>query len=129
MSETMVIFTRAYDFVTWLIPLTLNFPRSQRFVVTQRLQQAALNFHEILLEANAQRGAGRAARLRAADAELHKVRLYLRLCERWRWLTPGQYRHASGQVAEIGCLLGGWLKVSPPGAAPPSDGPGRQTRA
>ncbi|MEI6514050.1 MAG: four helix bundle protein [bacterium] len=40
-----------------------------------------------------------------------KIRLYLRLCERWQWLTSGQYRHASEQVAEIGRLLGGWLKT------------------
>jgi len=114
MSAEMVIFTRAYDFLTWLIPLTLNFPRSQRFVVTRRLQNAALNFQEAIIEANGQRGGARAESLRAADAELHKIRLYLRLCERWRWLNAGQYHHASAQVAELGKLLGGWLKTSPP---------------
>lgn len=108
----MIIFTRTYDFVSWLIPLTLNFPRSQRFVVTQRLQGAALAFQELLIEANNQRGGPRATKLRAADAELLKVRLYLRLCQRWQWITPAQYRHASSMVAEIGRLLGGWLKTA-----------------
>jgi four helix bundle protein len=107
----MTIFTRTYDFVSWLVPMTLNFPRSQRFVVTHRLQGAALSFQELLIEANSQRGSSRAARLRAADAELIKVRLYLRLCQRWQWITPAQYRHASSMVAEIGRLLGGWLKT------------------
>ncbi|BCX02387.1 MAG: hypothetical protein KatS3mg053_0325 [Candidatus Roseilinea sp.] len=108
----MTIFTRTYDFVSWLVPLTLNFPRSQRFVVTNRLQGAALEFQELLIEANSQRGGTRATKLRAADAELLKVRLYLRLCQRWQWITSAQYRHASGMVAEIGRLLGGWLKTS-----------------
>jgi four helix bundle protein len=111
MPDEMVIFTRTYDFISWLIPLTLNFPRSQRFVLTSRLQNAALNFQELIIEANAQRNPNRALKLRAADAELLKVRLYLRLCERWQWITPGQYRHASAMVAEIGRLLGGWLKT------------------
>ena len=111
MADEMVIFTRTYDFITWLIPKTENFPRSQRFIVTQRLQQAALGFQELLVEANAQRGALRADKLRAADAELRKVRLYLRLCEKWNWLTPGQYHHVSDMVAEIGRLLGGWQKT------------------
>ena len=102
MPEEMVIFTRTYDFVSWLLPLTANFPRNQRFVVTQRLQSAALNFQELIVEANSQRGALRAERLRDADAELLKTRLYLRLCERWQWLTPGQYRHASALIAESG---------------------------
>ena len=46
MPDEMVIFTRTYDLVTWLLPLAEKFPRSQRFVVTQRLQTAALNFQE-----------------------------------------------------------------------------------
>lgn len=119
MPDEMVIFTRTYDFISWLLPLTLNFPRNQRFVVTHRLQEAALNFQERLIEANARRGRARGDALHVADAELIKVRLYLRLCERWRWLTPGQYRHASMQVAEIGRLLGGWLKSVTFGAGAP----------
>lgn len=110
MADNMIIFTRTYDLITWLIPQTENFPRSQRFIVTQRLQQAALGFQELLVEANTQRGRLRAEKLRSADAELRKVRLYLRLCQRWNWLTSGQYHHVSEMVAEIGCLLGGWQR-------------------
>jgi len=111
MTEEMVIFTRTYDFISWLLPMTENLPRSQRFVVTQRLQGAALSFQELIIEANTLRGALRAEKLRAADAELRKARLYLRLCERWKWINSGQYRHVSEMVAEIGKLLGGWLKT------------------
>ena len=114
MADEMIIFTRTYDFVSWLLPLTEKFPRSQRFVITQRLQNAALNFQESIIEANAWRNAQRAEKLRAADAELRKVRLYLRLCEKWKWISSGQYRHVSEMVAEIGRLLGGWLKTVTP---------------
>jgi four helix bundle protein len=114
MSETLVIFTRTYDFVTWILPMAEKFPKSQRFVVTQRLQNSVLNFQESLIEANALRGAKRTERLRLADAELRKTRLYLRLCEKWKWLTPGQYKHASVMVVEIGRLLGGWMKYVVP---------------
>ena len=110
LAERMVIFTRTYDFLTWLIPQTLNFPRSQRFVVTRRLQDAALDFQEHIIEANRLWGRERLARLRQADADLDKVRLYLRLAYRWEWLSAGQYGHAARFVAEIGRLLGGWKK-------------------
>ena len=106
----MVIFTRTYDFLTWLIPRTMDFPRSQRFVVTRRLQDAALNFQECIIEANRLRGRARLKWLRQADAELDKVRLYLRLAVRWQWLNEGQYQHVSRMVKEIGSLLGGWIK-------------------
>ena len=114
MSEKLIIFTRTYDFLSWLLPLAEKFPRSQRFVVTQRLQNAALNFQESIIEANSLRGGSRLEKLNAADAELRKVRLYLRFCEKWRWINPGQYRHVSEMVSEIGRLLGGWKKVSHP---------------
>jgi four helix bundle protein len=113
-SEEMVIFTRTYDFLTWLLPLTEDFPKSQRFVVTSRLQNAALDFQERIIEANSRRSRQRTEKLRDADAELLKIRLYLRLCERWGWIKPGQYKHASEMVVELGCLLGGWLKSVTP---------------
>lgn len=110
MKEEMVIFTRTFDFIDWLIPRTISFPRSQRFVVTKRLQDAALDFYEGILEANGHRGQARMRRLRQADANLDKVRHYLRLVSRWDWLSSGQYRHAAEMVAELGSLLGGWIK-------------------
>ena len=106
----MTIFTRTYDFLSWLIPKTMSFPRSQRFVVTKRLQDAALDFQEYIIEANRQRGRARLELLRQADAALDKVRLYLRLSIRWEWLSEGQYHHVSQMVKESGDLLGGWIK-------------------
>jgi four helix bundle protein len=111
-AEPMTIFTRTYDFLTWLIPRSAGFPRSQRFVVTKRLQDAALDFQERILEANRLRGRARLQRLHVADAELDKVRLYLRLTVLWEWLNEGQYQHVSRMVQEIGKLLGGWIKQS-----------------
>jgi hypothetical protein len=108
--DAMPLFTRTFDFITWLMPATNHFPRSQRFIVTQRLLAAALDFQETILEANNLRMPERLERLQAADLFLDKVRVYLRLSARWEWLTPGQYEHAAGMVAEIGRLLGGWQR-------------------
>jgi four helix bundle protein len=109
--KPMPIFARTYDFLSWLIPQTLKFPRSQRFVVTRRLQDAALDFQEHILEANRLRDTARLKKLRQADADLDKVRLYLRLAVRWEWLSEGQYQHVSAMVKELGKLLGGWMKT------------------
>lgn len=109
-QEELVILTRTFDLLTWLLPHAERFPSAQRFATTQRLQNAAFDFQEALFEANARAGAARLAHLEAADAHLNKLRLYLRLAHRWRWLSDGQYRHVSAMVAEIGRLLGGWLR-------------------
>lgn len=108
--DDMVIFTRTFDLLTWLLPRCDAFPRSQRSAVTARLQAAALDLQEALYEANARVGRERLAHLRAADASLDKLRLYLRLAHQWQWLTAGQYDHVSVMVAEVGRLLGGWLR-------------------
>jgi len=111
LMETSPLFARTFDFLSWLLPRTQSFPRPQRFTVTQRLQNAALDFQELIVEAEAARGAARLEKLRSADAALNKVRLYLRLTREWNWLTSGQYQHAAQMIAEMGRLLGGWLKT------------------
>lgn len=109
-GEDMVILTRTFDLLIWLLPRAEKFPAAQRFVVTKRLTDAALDFQEALFDANAHGGANRLAHLIDADAHLDKLRLYLRLAHQWRWLTAGQYQHVSAMVAEIGKLLGGWMR-------------------
>jgi len=111
------IFTKTFDFITWLMPATNGFPRSQRFTITRRLWDAALDFQELIVDANACRGQARRDKLDLADAELDKVRLYRRLAFRWEWFTAGQYRHVAGLVSEIGRLLGGWKQVKGQSAA------------
>lgn len=106
------LFTKSFDFLSWLLKRTESFPRSQRFVVTKRLQDAMLNFQEFIIEANGVRGSFRLKRLDQADAELDKVRLYLRLCFQWKWLSEGQYHHAAHHVTEMGRLLGAWKKTT-----------------
>lgn len=106
----MVIFTRTFDLLTWLMPHCEKFPKAQRFLVVQRLGDAALDFQEALFRANAQRGNARLSELRAADGALSTLRLYLRLAYHWKWLNSGQYEHVSKMIEEIGRLLGGWIR-------------------
>ena len=67
------IFARTYDFMAWLIPLTIKFPRSQRFVMAAALQREAIRFQELLIEASHQKEKNDL--LVSADAELDKVHL------------------------------------------------------
>lgn len=111
-DQEMPIFTRTFDFLTWLLPATNHFPRAHRFTFTQRLLDAAFDLRERLEEANLRQGQARLERLARADEALAKIRLYLRLAVRWGWLSDGQYQHVAQMVVEIGRLLGGWRKVT-----------------
>ena len=106
----MIIFARTYDLLGWLLPKAERFPKLYRSTVTQRLMDAVLDFQEALYEAQAFDDKIRLRHLRQADAHLNKVRLYLRLTQEWGWLSRGQYEHVGRMVAEIGRLLGGWIR-------------------
>ena len=95
-----------------MLPISNHFPRAHRQTYTRRLLDAAFDLREHLEQANRRSGAERLVLLRLADDDLDKVRLYLRLAERWNWLSAGQYAHVAVMLTEIGKLLGGWIKVS-----------------
>ena len=45
------IFVKTYDFLLWLLPLTLKFPKSQRFLLAEKLGKMALDFYEAIIDA------------------------------------------------------------------------------
>ncbi len=107
------IFVKTCDLLLWLVPRTTQFPREQRFVMARRVQEVALQFQEYLIEAASlpkNRQATKIGVLTKADVELTKLRFHLRLCRDLKLLDPGQHRHVSLMMDEIGRLLGGWFK-------------------
>jgi four helix bundle protein len=106
------IFARTYDLLRWLIPVTIKFPRQQRFVLAAAVQQSALRLHERLIEAVHSEAAARLDTLAQADVEIDKLRHYLRLSHDLELITAGQYEHAAQRLAEIGRLLGGWRRAA-----------------
>ena len=106
------IFVRTYDLLRWLIPVTVKFPRTHRFVLAARLQETALRFQERLIEAA--RSPQPIPILAEADTDLVKLRLYLRLCRDLELIRFNQYEHGQRLVNEVGRLMGGWReKVDP----------------
>lgn len=125
-AEEMIVLTRLFDLLAWLLPKVERFPRAHRFTVTQRMMDAALDCQDSVFEAQSLRGAHRLGALTRADAALNRLRLYLRLAHRWQWMSDGQYRQVSEMVAEIGRLLGGWIRQCRQEEGRRGDGPGRR---
>lgn len=101
------IFVRTYDWLRWIMPTTLGFPKSQRFVLAQRLQHKSLTFYDHLVAAG--RRVDVDTNLQQADVLLEQIRLTIRLCRDMQLLGTRQYEHAVRLLDEIGRLLGGWL--------------------
>jgi hypothetical protein len=103
------IFVKTYDFLLWLIPLTLKFPRSQRFLLAERLSKMALDFYDTILEA-VMEPRRQDELLDEADKLLTKIRLYVRLSYDLKCISLGQLEHAARLMDEIGRLIGGWKR-------------------
>ena len=103
------IFVRTYDLLLWLVPAVERFPRSQPPVLGRAVQEAALALQLHLTEAALDDDARALGR---ADVALALLRTRLRLCYDLKLINVGQYQHVSGQVAEVGRLLGGWRRRS-----------------
>ena len=107
-SSEYIIFPKTHDLVLWLMQATQHFPRNQRFVMAKRVQDAALDFHDALIEARKAPAAERERVLLRADVALETLRLHLRLCQELHLLTGPQYSYVSALVVEVGKLLGAW---------------------
>ncbi len=101
------IFVKTYDFLLWLIPLTLKYPKSQRFLLAEKTSKLALEFYDLILE-GAFRQTNMVDFFADADLLLNKIRLYLRLSFDLKCISMNQYEFASRSLDEIGRLLGGW---------------------
>ena len=71
-DKEMVIFTRTFDFLSWLLPRTNDFPRAHRHTFTRRLLDAAFDLREHLEVANLRRGNERMA-LRALSPPVPSI--------------------------------------------------------
>jgi hypothetical protein len=100
---------KTYQFLLWLIPTVEKFPKSQKFLLGDRIQNLALDVQESLIEATYSKNP--ATHLIAANLRLEKLRYLFRLALDLRHIDPRRHEFAARAVDEIGRLVGGWLKA------------------
>jgi hypothetical protein len=98
-----------YRFILWLIPTLERFPRTQRFLLGDRIETVALDVLERLIEATYTRERG--GLLREANTDIEKLRYLLRIAHALHYLDNRRYEHAARTLDEIGRLVGGWLRA------------------
>lgn len=105
-----VALEKAYRFLLWLIPAVEKFPRSQKFLLGDRMQTLALDVQESLIEATYSRNP--TPHLLACNLRLEKLRFLFRLSMDLHYLDIARYEFAARAIDEIGRLVGGWLKAN-----------------
>jgi hypothetical protein len=98
-----------FQFLMWLVPAVEKFPRTQKFLLGDRIQTTALDVLECLIEATYTRD--RKGQLARANLGIEKLRFLFRLAAELHYLDRRRYQHAARVLDEIGRLIGGWAKA------------------
>ena len=98
-----------YQFLTWLIPTLNNFPKSQKFVLGDRIETIALDVLDNLIRATFSKN--RDTALADANLGLDRMRFLIRLSQELRFIDLKRYEHAARGMDEIGRMIGGWKKA------------------
>ncbi|MDD2647095.1 MAG: diversity-generating retroelement protein Avd [Patescibacteria group bacterium] len=110
MLQSLPIFQKIYDLILWLHPVINKFPKSQRFVLGQQIENTILEVLKTIIQANAERN--KTAYLKQASIDLDKLRILIRLSKDLKFVSLKQYSLTAEKINEIGKMLGGWLKSS-----------------
>ena len=113
--EDLIIYQKHYDLILYAFPIVNGFPKAQRFVLGQQIQNCLLDIARLIVQANRQRG-NRLPILAQVDIEIEKLRLLIRLAKDLRMISVKQYGTLAERINEIGRLLGGWLKSQTAGS-------------
>jgi len=99
-----------YRFMLWLIPAVDKFPRSQKFLLGDRIESTALDVLQSLIAATYTRG--RDALLNDANLGPEQLRIFMRLSFELRLIDSRRHEHAARGLDEVGRLVGGWKKAN-----------------
>jgi len=77
MIDKLIIYQRLYDVILYAFPILNRFPKSQKFVLAQQIQNALLDTVKLVVRANVQRD--KRATLIELDIQLDMARLLIRV--------------------------------------------------
>jgi len=107
--KQLIIYQKFYDMMVYSFPIVSRFPKDQRFVLGQQIQNQMLDIGKMIIHANKLKQ--KKGKLYDIDIELEKLRMLVRIAKDLGFLTTRKYGHHCERLEEIGRLLGGWLKV------------------
>jgi len=110
MPKEVDAITKLYDFLLWIIPKLEKFPRSQKFLIADRIEASLLDVLALLIEAAYSKN--KSTLLRSANLKLEQLRYLIRLSKDLNLLSLKNYEFCARSINAIGTSVGGWLKYS-----------------
>ena len=92
----------------YLLPQIAKFPRSERYLLGERLELLCFDVLELFL--NACYSHEKVSILQQTNIRLERARYYVKLCKDLKLINIHKYEVISKMINEIGIQLGGWIK-------------------
>jgi four helix bundle protein len=106
------ILEKTYELILWLYPTVNKFPKSQRFVLGQRIENGVLKIVEEIIEMRVMIGKEeKLKQLQKISTEMDKTRMLIRISKDLKFIKTSQYIFATEKINEMGKMLGGWIKI------------------
>ncbi len=109
-SQNAPLITKTYDFVKLVIGVVNTFPRNQRHILGERIENAALDTFELLLETFYLPDHIKKKNLQKINFSFDKLRYMIRLCYELGYYNCTKREQLTKALLELGRMTGGWRK-------------------
>ena len=96
------------DVVHQLFDITNRFPKNQRFVLTNRIMDVALDIVEMLVDAQYTKRIAQGERLERVNGLFTKLRVLLRISNRENFISTGRLGNIIEQIDTVAKMVYGW---------------------
>ncbi len=96
--------TRTYDLLLWIIPQLEKLPKSQRYLLGDRIENRMLDIMDLIIHAVYTRD--KTSFLKEANLQIEKLRYLIRLVKDLKYLSIRRYEYVSKCLNEIGSEIG-----------------------
>lgn len=108
---SLKVYQKWEDMAAYLYIALRSYPKSERFTLAAETSKALWEIGTCIMRANSVYGKPEKRRLiEQADLALVRMKVLVRMGMKLNFLALKKYEILSGQVTEIGKMLGGWLK-------------------
>ncbi len=115
-KKDLLIQQKVYDMILYAYPALEQMPKSQKFSLAQDMKHCMDKIMRLTITAN--KKYTKRTTLQELDVEVAALKVYLRVAYDLRYLPPKKYEVWSGQVVEIGKMVGGWIRSQREAAMP-----------
>ena len=105
-----IVVEKHYQMILWLLPKIANFPKDQRFLLADRIENLVLDILELLVKAVYQKE--KRALLIEVNLKLDILRFMVRIAKDMKYINIKAYDFFCRSAIEIGKMTGGWLKAN-----------------